>query len=102
SEVFTMSRWYADFLVRLGVAPQRIAVVAAGINNPPAAYRDPGRDPAGRILFTGTDFSLKGGDLVVEAARRLHKGGDRPIRLTVVGPMQWPLAGTPPDFVDFQ
>src|SRR5436190_2057855 len=101
SGIFSMSQWYADFLVQQGVAPERISVAAPGINNPPTAYRNPGRDPAGRILFAGTDFRVKAGDVVVEAVRRLHRGGDRPLRLTVVGPTRWPLPGSPPDFVDF-
>lgn len=100
--VFSMSRWYADFLVGQGVSRERVVVVAAGMNNPPTVRRDPGREAAGRILFVGTDFAVKGGDLLVEAVRRLRTGGDRRVRLTVVGPRRWPLPGEPPEFVDFR
>jgi glycosyltransferase involved in cell wall biosynthesis len=102
SAVFTMSRWYGDFLVERGVAPKHVVAVGAGMNNPPTIHRDPVRAGGGRILFTGTDFLIKAGDVVVEAVRRLHKGGDRPVRLTVVGPTSWPLEGSPPEFVDFK
>jgi glycosyltransferase involved in cell wall biosynthesis len=101
--VFAMSRWYADFLVdRHGVARDRVVVAPPGINNPPTAARDPERPASGRVLFVGTDFATKGGDLVVEAVRRLRAGGDRDVRLTVIGPDGWPLAGAPPAFVDFR
>jgi glycosyltransferase involved in cell wall biosynthesis len=100
--VFTMSSWFGKFLVGRGVARERVVPVGAGMNNPPTAYRDPRREPTGRVLFAGTDFWVKGGDLVVEAVRRLNEDGDRPIRLTVVGPLKWPMEGDPPDFVDFE
>ena len=103
SGIFAMSRWYADFLIREhAIPPERIVVAAPGINNPPTAFRDPGELADGRVLFIGTDFMLKGGDLVVEAVRRLRRGGDRAVRLTVVGPRRWPLPGPVPDFVDFR
>jgi glycosyltransferase involved in cell wall biosynthesis len=101
--VFAMSHWYADFLVdRHGVGRDRVVVAPPGINNPPTATRNPSQPAAGRVLFVGTDFATKGGDLVVEAVRRLNAGGDREVRLTVIGPAGWPLAGPPPPFVDFR
>jgi glycosyltransferase involved in cell wall biosynthesis len=101
--IFAMSKWYADFLVNdYGMARDRVRVVHAGMNNPPRTYRRP-TDPAlGRILFVGSDFFRKGGDLVVEAVRRLRDGGDQSLRLTVVGPEHWPLPGAPPRWVDFR
>jgi glycosyltransferase involved in cell wall biosynthesis len=100
--VFTMSRWFGDFLVDHGVARERVVPVGAGMNSPPTVYRDPEAEARGRILFVGTDFLVKGGDVVVEAVRRLNAGGDRPIRLTIVGPLRWPMKGDPPPFVDFR
>jgi len=97
-----MSRWYADLLVeRYGVDGDRVWVQPAGMNNPPVARRDPRQAPAGRILFVGTEFERKGGDLVVEAIRRLRSAvGD--VVLTVAGPDRWPLPGSPPAWVDFK
>ncbi|MGI8557687.1 MAG: glycosyltransferase family 4 protein [Solirubrobacteraceae bacterium] len=101
--VFTMSRWYRDFLVgTFRIPPERIVVIPPGVNNPPTVYRDPERPSAGRVLFVGTDFAVKAGDVVVEAVRRLRRGGDGDVRLTVVGPDRWPLPGKLPDFVDFR
>ncbi len=101
--VFAMSQWYAQLLIRqFGVRADKVAVVPAGMNNPPVAYRDPAQPVSGRVLFVGTDFFRKGGDLVVEAVRRLRDGGDTRLQLTVVGPGRWPLAGDPPSWVDFK
>lgn len=100
--VFSTSRWYADYLAEhCGVARDVITIAPFGINNMPATTRDPGRDPAGRLLFVGVNFPRKGGELVVEAVRRLNASGDQPVRLTVAGPRDWPLEGEPPAFVDF-
>jgi glycosyltransferase involved in cell wall biosynthesis len=99
--VFTMSRWFADYLVSQGVAPDRVVVAPPGMNNPPTAVRDPEAEPAGRVLFVGRDFHRKGGDLVVEAVRRLRSGGLE-ASLTVAGPERWPLPSAVPEFVDFR
>jgi glycosyltransferase involved in cell wall biosynthesis len=101
--IFAMSEWYADLLVKdHGMARDRVVVVPAGMNNPPTAYRPPTDGPSGRILFVGTDFFRKGGDLAVEAVRRLRAQGDRSVELTIVGPTRWPLPGSPPPWVDFR
>ena len=84
------------------MARSKIDVVRAGMNNPPIAYRSPAEPATGRLLFIGIDFLRKGGDLVVEAVHRLRKGGDQALRLTVVGPRRWPLAGSPPDWIDYR
>jgi glycosyltransferase involved in cell wall biosynthesis len=102
SAVFTMSNWFGDFLVGRGVARERVVPVGAGMNSPPTTYRDPDREALGRVLFVGTDFWVKGGDLVVEAVGRLNEAGDRQVRLTIVGPESWPMKGEPPPFVDFR
>jgi glycosyltransferase involved in cell wall biosynthesis len=101
--VFAMSQWYADLLVdRFGVDRDRVWVAPAGMNNPPARRRDPHLPPTGRLLFVGTEFERKGGDVVLEAARRLRLHGRDDVVLTVVGPDRWPLAGSPPAWVDFR
>jgi glycosyltransferase involved in cell wall biosynthesis len=99
--VFTMSRWFADYLVSEGVNSDRVVVAPAGMNNPPTAVRDADAQPTGRVLFVGRDFHRKGGDLVVEAVRRLRAGGVD-ARLTIAGPESWPGPGAIPQFVDFR
>jgi glycosyltransferase involved in cell wall biosynthesis len=101
--VFAMSQWYADLLVKeYGLPADLVRVVHGGMNNPPTSYRPPEEAPSGRVLFVGTDFRRKGGDLVFEAVRRLREGGDRTVSLTVVGPTRWPLRDAPPSWVDFR
>jgi glycosyltransferase involved in cell wall biosynthesis len=50
-----------------------------------------------RVLFVGREFQRKGGDLVLDACRRLRaEGAD--VRVTVVGPRQAPATD---EFIDF-
>jgi glycosyltransferase involved in cell wall biosynthesis len=104
--VFTMGRWYRDHLVeRQGLDASRVHAVGGGVSD---AYVDGPvrniRDDSDRtnVLFVGTEFHRKGGDHVVGAVRLLNDSGDRPVRLTVVGPPTWPLRGDPPPHVDYR
>lgn len=67
------SEWAADGLRRAGVDTSRIRIVPPGADL--ARWRPARRDLAERplrVLFVGGDFVRKGGDLLVEAARRLE------------------------------
>lgn len=98
--VFAMSRWYRDWLVeRHGLPAERVHVVGAGVNVVADAPPEP-RAGGRRVLFVGSEFLRKGGDLVVDAVACLRAGGDDVV-LTVAGPTKWPLPGEPPAFVTF-
>jgi glycosyltransferase involved in cell wall biosynthesis len=102
--VFTMGRWYADWLVEhLGVQADKVHAVGGGITSLPSRRPppEPGR-PRRRLLFIGRHFLRKGGDLVIEAAAQLRQAGAGDFTLTVVGPPTWPLAGPIPPWVDFR
>ncbi|MHB8464497.1 MAG: glycosyltransferase family 4 protein [Acidimicrobiales bacterium] len=99
--VFAMSRWYAELLLGQGVRPDLVSVMPPGMNNPPTRYRDPSRPVRGDVLFVGTDFVRKGGDLVLDAVRQLNEAGD-PVRLTIIGPREWPGPGPIPSWVEFR
>lgn len=97
SIVFTMSHWLAGSLIGTGVEPEKVRVVhpgrqAPGPESPPRVRRRPRR----RLLFVGRDFRTKGGDLVVDALRRLRSEVDPSMTLTVAGPVRWPLPGPVP------
>jgi len=97
---FAMSQWMADDAIERGVPAERVRVVHAGLSSAPQPVRDPDRPFDGRLLFVGLDFLRKGGDAVVAAAQLLRdRGAD--VRLTVVGPADWPLPGSPPPWIEF-
>jgi glycosyltransferase involved in cell wall biosynthesis len=103
--VLALGQWYREHLIHAGVLPaHRVHAVGGGIspyyvNLPPRIIRPAGERT--RILFVGGEFRRKGGDFVLEAMRRLNTGGDRKLRLTIVGPPVWPLSGRPPEWVDY-
>ena len=125
SGIIAMSHWFARSLVeQTGMPPEKIHVVHAGLNkwrNPPSGdldvrpangysgskpYRPSCERPAPRrrLLFVGRqfsgfDFHRKGGDLVLAALAVLRRDYDPEITLTVAGPDNWPLPGTPPEGV---
>jgi len=62
--------------------------------------------PRRRLLFVGRvnhdfDFYAKGGDLVLATLALLRRDHDPRITLTVAGPENWPVPGSPPDGVPF-
>ena len=103
--IFTMGQWYRDHLIHnQGLSPSRVHVVGGGV---PQVYATlpvrkvrPKAD-RNRLLFIGTEFRRKGGDFVIEAISRLNHGGDRQLRLTIIGPPTWPFTTPPPDWVDY-
>ena len=69
------STWARDSLVQdYGVPPERIEVIAPGVDL--ETWRPRARAHSGplRILFVGGDFYRKGGDVLLEAFRRLAAG----------------------------
>ncbi|HEU5011546.1 MAG TPA: glycosyltransferase family 4 protein [Roseiflexaceae bacterium] len=75
AHVLPWSRWTRDSLIRdYGVAPDRITVVSPGVDT--ARWRPAPRNDSHmlRILFVGSDFHRKGGDVLLQAFRMLPKG----------------------------
>ena len=109
SGIIAMSHWFARSLVQQsGVPEEKIHVVHAANNN--GGHSDPDGSPLRkhpaprrRLLFVGRgDLSVKGGDLVLAALAVLRRDHDPGITLTVVGPSSWPVAGPPPEGVEFR
>lgn len=108
--IFSMSKLMADHIVEhSGVERSRVHVVHAGNNmlkeddDAPVEKTNrpcpPGKK--GRVLFVGRDFLRKGGDLVLAAFEYLAREYSNEIRLTIVGPPQWPQPGPVPEYVEF-
>lgn len=97
---FAMSQWMADDAIARGMPAERVKVVHGGLNIVPTSLRDPHLPVSGRLLFVGLDFQRKGGDAVLGACRLLRERGED-VRLTIVGPPEWPLSDPPPPWVDY-
>jgi glycosyltransferase involved in cell wall biosynthesis len=71
----TWSAWAGDSLVTdYGVSPDRITVIAPGVDVALWQRHEPRQESTGRpvrILFVGGDLQRKGGDLLLEAAHLL-------------------------------
>ena len=79
-----------------GVAADRLAVVPFGVNFgdlPAQVPAKPSLTPL-RLLYVGTDWTRKGGDVAVQALEHLRRDG-MDVELTVVGPAPAELAGRP-------
>jgi len=80
--VVATSRWAARrVLERHGLAPERVHVVAPGVDPAPLA---PGTDGASQLLCVGSLTPTKGQDVLVEA---LALVADRPWHCELVGPL---------------
>ena len=107
--VFAMSEWFANALVEWsGVSPDKVSVVYAGLNVLDAtpgkkAWTQAGTrgEEAAKLLFVGSDFFRKGGDIVLKAFELLRRESSPNVELTVAGPDQWPLAADIPEGVVF-
>ena len=102
--VFTMGRWFADWLIEEeGIPADKVHAIGGGLNAIPRCRRQEGTQGLReRLIFVGRDFFRKGGDLVFDAVAMLRERGDRPYRLTIVGPPTWPLQTAIPSWVDFR
>ena len=107
SGVFAMSEFLRRSLVhQSGLAPSIVHTVHPGAvpSAVPASERDDARltrtAPRRRLLFVGTTFRVKGGDQLIAALAQLRIK-DPQIRLTVVGPSEWPEPGQVPAGVHF-
>ena len=106
--VLPMSEFVRRSLIeRTGLDPARVhtvhpGAVASAPSSPREALSTPNSRarPRTRLLFVGTTFEVKGGDLVVAAFERLRERIPA-LSLTVVGPSRWPLPGNPPPGVDY-
>jgi glycosyltransferase involved in cell wall biosynthesis len=106
SGLAVLSTWVRDFLVEeCDVPADRVTVVRPGCNVsvvPTAEDLDRRLGRARReLLFVGRDFVRKAGDVVVGAVETLRAEGED-VRLTVVGPDEWPLPGQVPEGVEFR
>ena len=106
SGLAVMSAWVRDFLVeQCDVPADRVTVVRPGCNVPVVPTAEDLDRRLGRarreLLFVGRDFVRKAGDVVVDAVEMLRAEGED-VRLTVVGPDEWPLPGPVPEGVDFR
>lgn len=106
SGMFVMGRWFRDYLVDSGTLPEhRVHWVGGGIDDsyqtiPHRSLREARQRR--RVLFIGSELRRKGGEAVVAAMEKLNRHGTRPLRLTVAGPVRWPLATAPSDWLDFR
>ncbi|MDQ7909619.1 glycosyltransferase family 4 protein [Phytohabitans sp. ZYX-F-186] len=104
--VFAMSHWLARSLVEdSGLPPEKVHVLHPGLHLDASAAGSRPPVPEGprrRLLFVGRTFEGKGADLVLAALEILRRDVDPGITLTMVGPREWPLAGGPPEGVDFR
>lgn len=104
--VMAMSSAYAESLVtESGLAPEKVHVVypgapalSADTNTKPPRLRE---RPRTKLLFIGTTFLVKAGDIVLKAFELLRRE-DPSLTLTIVGPDTWPVEGPIPDGVDFR
>lgn len=104
--LIAMSAHYADSLVRdSGVPRAKVHIAypgASALNSQNGRVPRRQREgPRTRLLFVGTNFMVKAGDVVVRAYEILRRN-DLALTLTVVGPEEWPMRGTIPDGVDFR
>ena len=104
--VMAMSRSYAQSLVNdSGLPADKVHVVypgatslSTGANVTPRRIRHGSRT---KLLFIGTTFIVKAGDVVLRAFELLRES-DPSLTLTIVGPDRWPVDGPVPDGVDFR
>ncbi|MGV1005758.1 MAG: glycosyltransferase family 4 protein [Candidatus Nanopelagicales bacterium] len=101
--VIAMSRWLAGSLVRdTGLDPARVHIAQPGATSLATVTGSARLRPAPRtrLLFLGTGFLVKGGDIVLAAMPEI-RATNPGVTLTVAGPRVWPLATPPPAGVRF-
>ncbi|MCW3779549.1 glycosyltransferase family 4 protein [Levilactobacillus namurensis] len=86
THIFTMSHWLEKFLKSQG--KYDVHYVGAGANIPAITQNNILRNNH-TALFIGHDFYRKGGDIVIEAFKKLHTE-DPKFRLIIAGPEEIP------------
>lgn len=104
--VLAMSAAYAESLVNeSGLPAEKVHVVYPGAASlGPEAAATPRRireRPRTKLLFVGTTFLVKSGDVVLKAFELLRRD-DPSLTLTIVGPNTWPMDAPIPVGVDFR
>ncbi|WP_343073424.1 glycosyltransferase family 4 protein [Pyxidicoccus fallax] len=85
----TPSEVTAEYLVKRGVAPDRVRVIPNGVDLDVFRYAPPRAPEPGRpvrLLYSGTMTSWQGVHHAIEACRLLR--GELPVVLTLVGPLR--------------
>ncbi|QUY42151.1 glycosyltransferase family 4 protein [Acaryochloris marina] len=83
--VITVSTVNRDYLIQRGVSPDKIQVIANGVNLELFSYQAPQMDPESlRLLYFGTLSAWQGVDLAIEALGLYCR--NFPATLTIVGP----------------
>ena len=86
ADVVAWSEWCRESLIEhYGVAPDKVTVIPPGVDvRRWTRIGDRQDDGVVRILFVGDDFQRKGGDVLVEAVRRLRRRvSERPATLAI-------------------
>jgi len=78
--VLVWSEYARGLHLRAGTRRERVVVIPPGVEVPPRPFRQPGEKPV--VLFVGRDFCRKGGDVLLEAWRKLPSGA---ARLVLIG-----------------
>jgi glycosyltransferase involved in cell wall biosynthesis len=107
SRLLTMSDFMRQSLIEhTGMSPEKVVTVLPGVSATDVeaargTREEPPRNrPRRRLLFIGTTFIVKGGDLVLAALAILRKR-QPDVTLTIVGPASWPLTSAIPEGVTF-
>ncbi len=103
--MLTMSDFLRQSLIdRTGIRPDRVVTVPPGVSTTLGEKTEDARirrkSPRKRLLFVGTTFLVKGGDLLLASLALLRKRHED-MTLTIVGPESWPLHGAIPEGVSF-
>lgn len=86
SAVFTMGEWMRDYIIKnCNVPANKIFAVGGGINIERDNFEPSGKNRK-RFLFVGRNFERKGGQLVVEAFKKLRKIYVQDAELYIAGP----------------
>jgi len=102
--IFTLSEYTRQSFVRdFSIAPERVTAVHGGPNFdvttvPPAAPADSAGPPT--VLFVGRQFARKGGDLLLEAFRKVRRAVPN-AELVIVGPQRLDVSDPGVRFLGF-
>jgi glycosyltransferase involved in cell wall biosynthesis len=101
SRLLTMSEFLRQSLIeRTHQDPRKVVTVWPGVSSLSAAGVRQTQSPRRRLLFVGTTFRVKGGDVVIAAFEKLRERHPD-MTLSIVGLQAWPLPTPMPAGVNF-